>query len=650
MLPLLLSKMSLLLCLVATVALGQSGVLDTSFANGGVSFDPVNGVDEVLASVVLDDTSHMFVKGTALYRKYGASFLSLRNVSLSFAPSSPTNFVRKLIIFSDLDSFESVRVARLFPGGGVLIAGCVNIGEPGNRSRHVFASVVDQRTGAPVTSFGVNGTVLVPWSGFPECVYVAVLQADSFLLVGSGAIPTNATRQAAVIKMGYDGTLVSSWGENGVLILGPLSSEAQCGFLLPSERVLLVGTIKYSPNARVLVQVLSRNGTVEQSEEFAYNATFPLTGRFANSSTVSSCVRTPSGAFVVAGVRSEYFAALRLVVMDGVARLDESFGNGGSVVLSAVTSRGSVRSVIASVLPTGSVVLSGQVLPYPFQQVSIRLLPSGAVDPSWSSAPIALGSGVEFPSISDVQVLRTGKMVLSGYAIVPASSAMSFALIAEPSSVPCSAGPQCLCVGLNCMTQGDYVAPGSIAVSTVITQQLINGTVSINGNLIGSENGQIVVRPPPFGAGQVTVGGVTVASGTLVVQVNQSGTYTVVTSTGGFVGSFDAIVADSATLGPCQVGDVTPTLSADGSTISVLVNVRRTSSLCLTPGETIGVAVGVSVGGLLLAVAIILFARWQRTRYTTRRNKELKDEGLQKLRGGQQDLAPNPAFLRAEEL
>ncbi len=629
--------------LVGQVAVGQPGQLDVGFGSRGVLFQPLVALDNVAATVVLDDTSHMLVRTTDRFVKAGPIFTTVRNVTLSFLPGSPSTFVQSLAI-SPFDSFAEPTVARLFPGGGVLIAGCASIFSP-MAERVVFATVVSQTTGLPMASFGTGGTVLIPWNatGAGCGVSAVVLQADTFLLLGSGRSTSTGTGQMMAVKLFYNGTL-DSWGEEGKLFFGSVSSEAVCGFLLPNQHVLIAGTwLRGHRNARVEVQVLNASGVVVQSDLYGFESLFQRNGTYFNASVASSCVRAPTGAFVVAGTAGEHFAALRLVrAVNGTGvDLDPTFGLGGSVVLEDFRwSRSSPRSVLASVMPSGAVVLSASVPPFPFGFRTVRVLPSGAIDPLWDSRPLALGAAagvtVEFPEVVAVDVTRTGRMVLSGRAIIPTSSALSFVLIAEPSAVPCAAGPQCLCVGLNCMTQGDYVAPAAAVSNSIAMQQLINGTISVNGNLIGSEGGRVTVRPPPFGAGQITVGGATLATGgVLVVQVNQSGTYEVLTSIGGIVGDF-TVQVDTATLKPCDVGDTVIMYSPDGTTMSVLVNVHRTSGLCLTPSETIGVAIGVTVGGLLLAGAIVFIARRQSQVYTTRRNAELKADTLLQVRN------PNP--------
>jgi hypothetical protein len=292
---------ALLLC----VAGAQPGLLDTGFGSGGVLFQPVGAVDNVAATVVLDDTSHMLVRTSDRFLKTGTIFSTLRNVTLSFLPGSPSTYVQPLVI-TPFDSVVQPTVARLFPGGGVLIAGCATIFSVAPQ-QVVFATVVSQTTGLPMASFGSGGTVLIPWNATGSRCGVAavVLQADTFLLLGTGQSRITGNGQMMAVKMFYNGTL-DAWGEDGKLFFGSVQSEAVCGFLLPNQHVLVAGTFaRGSRTARVEVQVLTADGVVVQSDLLGFESPFQRNGTFANASLASSCVRSPTGAFVVAGVAQE---------------------------------------------------------------------------------------------------------------------------------------------------------------------------------------------------------------------------------------------------------------------------------------------------------------------------------------------------------
>ena len=545
------------------------------------------------------------------------------------------------------------KLARAFPGGGLLIAGCgVRRSTPSTFVSFVFAHVVSQSTGLPMTSFGSSyGSTIVEadarFSG--ACVVSVVYQSDGFLLLGDGnalIVGVNNTnqslRRAMAIRLFYSGQVDASFGDNGVLLssgtLTPSSfssTGAVCGFQLPNNLTMVVSNqARGFQNSAVLVSTLDARGAVVASSRFAFEyqeTETPrpnITGSLGNVTVITSCVRTPYG-FVLAGLAGDYFAAMRLVVEGSGVRLDDTFGDNGITILTGHRSgRFSDRFVHVAVVPSGAVILTGEVAPNPFRQLSVRLTRSGQQDSAWSSVPRDFNS--EFPTIDSVLITRTGVLVASGRAITPTSNAMSYAIVAEPEAIPCDAGPQCFCTydalgQRSCMTQSDFVAPPSVPGS--LLNNLINGAVSVNGNLIGTDGGSVSIRPQPYGEGSIVVSGATFADGTLVLQVNQSGLYPVLVSTGGIYGNFSNVVVDTSILPPCYVGSTETQYSPDGSSLSVLVDIHRDNS-CLTPPQIAGVAVGAVVGGVLVALLIVYFVRRQTLMYTKTRNEELRDQTL----------------------
>jgi uncharacterized protein (DUF2062 family) len=254
-------------------------------------------------------------------------------------------------------------------------------------------------------------------------------------------------------------------------------------------------------------------------------------------------------------------------------------------------------------------------------------------DTSWSVAPPVFDASITQPAVAAAEVTRDGRLVVSGRAFTPSSRAFAYALVAEPVVVPCGAGPQCMCVAGKCMTQEDFVAPNANSSAEVLQLLVVNGNVTVNGNLIVGNTGRLVVTPGAV----ITVSGTTFGGGTVVVQAQVSSAFPVIVAEGGVVGSFVGAELDPATLPPCQIG--TAQLTRTEMTLGVVVSLQRTPDFCLTPGELAGLIVGVTCGGILIAVAIILITKYASASYTSRRNAELREEGLSEIKG-----APNPAF------
>lgn len=519
--------------------------------------------------------------------------------------------------------------AERIPGGQFVVAGCAQ------RDKTVFVAAFDSN-GDPVTAFGANGVTRLSQLD-NACVSSVIVQDAAMLLVGTGLGPTGNNTQMFTARVFFNGTVDATWGSGlipGVQFIrtSPFGHEGTCGlFQAAGGETLLVGTYLRGDgnSSRVLVARLSSTGSVV---EFAYH-------RFSNttSSRATACLRHPlNGALVVVGLGGSLLSAMRFVP-GSITTLDPSFGLDGVAATDMVSSHSTERACVAATLPDGALVLVGVVgAQYPFGVASARMLRDGTLDASWNRTAIDFQTRFEAPEVNAIQVLPSGDVLLAGRALMPAATSVSFLIGAAPQSTSCAAGPQCLCIGQVCATQGNYVAPSVSAVTTVIL-----GTVLVNGNIVSSVNGNLVIRPPPYGDGVVFVsGGVYANSGQVLVQVNGSGTYALITSSGGFQGDF-RFVFDASAAGECQ-GAIASQQSLQGGTLSVTVTIGRT---CLKRAEIAGISlsiVAVSCVGVLL---LMLFFRFRRARQDAAGNVELREKAYNdiKLEAAKQ-LKPNSAY------
>jgi hypothetical protein len=154
-----------------------------------------------------------------------------------------------------------------------------------------------------------------------------------------------------------------------------------------------------------------------------------------------------------------------------------------------------------------------------------------------------------------------------------------------------------------------------------------------------SSNGTISITPTPYGSGIINVGGVIYGGGTIVITVNQSGTYQIVGASGGVDGALDAVVSTDD-LKQCEVGEAVVQPTGAGGTLSVVITVQRAPG-CLTTGETIGVVMASLAVGVLLAVFIIIVHRIQRKKYTDKQNTRFRGEEMDNLK-------QNPQFQKED--
>lgn len=520
------------------------GSIDVGQFANGLLLLPADLTDEIMANIILDDFSQLYLN--TKYRP-SAVFPGQSEKVIELVAVGRTAYTKTLVdvfpVIGNRPYFADVGFARLFPGGGVLIGGSVS--SPSASLASAFVMLLNQTTGSPIQSFGVNGTVYVG-GGF---VNSAVYQASFVLLLKKYSRDVVVGTNQWSTRITYTGAVDPTWSSETLPLEGGLTpvplSSAQCGFSLANNVTLVIGT-KFQRTV-----VTTFNATSNQTV-YSYLANYSVVAAlfqnerriderlfkfsFANgtniSSTAESCVRSPSGAFVISGIADDrFFGAMKLMVVGGAVTVQDSafsggVGGPGSSVLSMRTARASPVRLQSYIMPTGSVAMCGVVGSLPFSMQCARILSSGQEDTTWQSNPLAPPVSLEFPFLNGGVVTRDGRLLLTGRGLTPTIQGFSMALVAEPSAVPCDLGPQCMCVGAACLTQGDYVGTSSVATGVV------NGSSVVNGNLIGVVGGIVVVQPPPFGGGVVSVGGVVYAGGTLVVQANQSGTFQVIVSTG----------------------------------------------------------------------------------------------------------------------
>jgi hypothetical protein len=623
----------LLLAVVQLFFLGHgfaaslAGFVDTTWSVSGNAV--LRPDDNVVATVIADDfgvivahTSQTFVSlvGRAIINASITKYTQNGDIVPAFGVRGTIP-----ILFAD-DPFASFIPTAMsaFPGNQVLVAGCASV----LSQQYYWAAAFDQTTGDFNTSFGGGGHMLVRSNGgSASCANGITLVQDGFILSGTGLSEEFATNNAMVVmRFFFNGTSNLGWGVDGFAWTNASSflAEAICAFQISANQTVVIGTInRGSAKISAIVGVtLSSNGNVVLSIAKT---------RFAGvgPTVASSCVRTLFADVLVAGIGPNgHWGVAKLSASSGYREFEWT-----SIVnppfVTATTSPFPLRAVV---IPNNKLILVGAIEPYPFRVATARFFNfgNGTMDSSWSSTTYGFG---DFPSVQSLIAQRTSDFIVGGAGYLPARHGRTIRVLNDELSVPCDIGPQCFCIDGNCMTQSDFIVPeGHHSI-------LINGTATINGNLIGNLDGVIYISPAPVGTGFINVAGVTFASGTIVIAVGVSGTYSILNSQGGIVGEFGQVLVDQASLQPCQAADVTVMQSA--TSISAVVNVRNLNG-CLTPAQIGGVAVGAIVAGIGIAVAIVLLARHGIRKRTVQRQEELRHIEMENQKV---NLKPNAFYI-----
>lgn len=170
---------------------------------------------------------------------------------------------------------------------------------------------------------------------------------------------------------------------------------------------------------------------------------------------------------------------------------------------------------------------------------------------------------------------------------------------------------------------------GTIFVYTPVPKTSA-GTVTLGGLVTGSLNVSSTTTIVVNATTPLVVQGALVIDGgsSLSLVTGTSGTFTVITA-GSITGSFSSITAQSSNpQEPCA-----SVQSSVYTTTTLTVTVQLNSSCSsLSTGAIIGIAVGASVGGLLLVAGIIILSCYLKKRATMQSNQMIKHQEMNNLR------------------
>jgi hypothetical protein len=198
--------------------------------------------------------------------------------------------------------------------------------------------------------------------------------------------------------------------------------------------------------------------------------------------------------------------------------------------------------------------------------------------------------------------------------------------------VAAHANGNALCGSLDCilMTTQSYNFTGEL---TTVTSSFL-ATGAIDGSLLITNSSIVNSSSPALVSGAILIEDGAV----LVISANQTGSYSVFTS--GFLAGRFAVIAPTC---PLVVQDT------DYSSSTLTVTLAVGAAICspdsqppstaatggLSPGEIVGICVGVAAGAVVLAIGIVLLTRAVIARRTSTMRTNLKKQDMQNLKAAQ---------------
>lgn len=253
---------STLLCaFIAISSTAQlNGVLDETFANGGIYTSDAGFVD-VLHAIKIQDDGKILASGVAL----NANFEGQAKVIRLLPDGSPdATFGTDGIVSLELNLESYGYDLLLKENGKILVTGLSSI-QP-----YQFVMMITQlnEDGTVDTSFGTNGSTIVNLGTGDEYAYGMTLQPDGKILIVGNSLDANYLNVPTVLRLTEDGDLDDTFGGDGVVFypVTEVENELWCVSLQSDGKIVVGG--HYAPDlfdVDVLLVRFNEDGTLDET-------------------------------------------------------------------------------------------------------------------------------------------------------------------------------------------------------------------------------------------------------------------------------------------------------------------------------------------------------------------------------------------------
>ncbi|MBD2680828.1 MULTISPECIES: DUF4347 domain-containing protein [Nostoc] len=218
----------------ALIRYNSDGSLDTSFGNGGMVITSMSNGQEFIASILIQPDGKVVVTGSGMNNNGSNNFILARYNSNG---SIDTNFGSNGKVITDFPGTDDFgNSVALQSDGKIVVGGSTgNIGINGD-----FALARYNSDGTLDANFGNGGKVITDFGGNDVGQSLAILQ-NGKIVVSGFAENTNANRDIALAVYNSNGSLDTSFGDNGKVITPVTSSSFQnTGFAVQSDSKIVV--------------------------------------------------------------------------------------------------------------------------------------------------------------------------------------------------------------------------------------------------------------------------------------------------------------------------------------------------------------------------------------------------------------------------
>jgi uncharacterized delta-60 repeat protein len=263
-------------------------------------------------------------------------------------------------------------------------------------------------------TFGSNGVVRTSPDEFSQARALA-LQADDKLVVVGCSAPDNSCNIGVVVRYNPDGSLDTTFAENGVMKLTPKDSsdidfDFEAVLVQPDHKIVAAGRHDFRSARDLVVVRLNEDGSLDD--------TFGKNG-VANGGTgvdlVNGIARQPDGKLLVSGWT--FNITFLLARFDANGSLDRTFADDGTVEAAIDIDNTGARVVVQ---PDGRLVLAGTAAGedspnFGSSFALVRYNADGSLDSTFGiGGKVRTPIGDMFVTLGDITLLPNGKLLAVG--------------------------------------------------------------------------------------------------------------------------------------------------------------------------------------------------------------------------------------------
>jgi len=377
---------------VSTIAYAQQGFVDINFGNGGFISGKMPGI---INTIIQQDDGKILAAGSFDLKYSITRFLVNGIVDSTFGNNGAT-------ISNPAGGATDMLLTK---AGKILI--CGSFADINNKPQSFVARFTP--AGEPDSSFGVNGTSIIPLFHSFEGYSEMSLSADGSIIVGGfGATKTLDSQYSVVIKLSSDGIFDDTFGNNGY-VLNLAASKMNDLTIQPDGKIVTAGQ---NLGYHFVFTRYNTDGRLDES--FGDNGNALL--NIGSDDGAQKIIIQTNGKIMIGGYTSLGRYKMLALRLDSTGTLDETFGDGGKVLVDFEDSTG--RAYDMAQQPDGKFILAGAA--YDLGQNGgyfglCRITNEGKLDSSFGINGLQSTAFSDFGEAYCAVLQDDGKIILGGY-------------------------------------------------------------------------------------------------------------------------------------------------------------------------------------------------------------------------------------------